>query len=163
MKKLTYYLLLFITTIISEANGQSLTPQVYAANGTHYSNATGQLSFTIGEPLTSTYSGASYTVTQGFHQPERNNSGIDDETDFAFTVFPNPSQDFITISTTNKGLDHFTIDLVNNLGELVRSQNISGNNQKIDLSTFAAGTYHLRINYLTNKTNSFTIIKTTNQ
>jgi hypothetical protein len=142
---------------------QSLTPQVYASSGAHYSSAGAQLSFTIGEPLTSSYTGASVSVTQGFHQPENGSAGISENEDFVFNVYPNPTQNYVTISTTNENIQQYQLDLIDQLGQVVKSQLMQGNNQQVDVSTFAAGNYHLRLTYLKNQVNSFTIIKVSNQ
>ena len=57
------------TTLI--AASQSITPQVVATSGTHYSSSGHSLSWTIGESATATLSDPSNTLTQGFHQPEQ--------------------------------------------------------------------------------------------
>ena len=50
-------------------NAQSLSPQVIASAGGYQSNATGSLSFTIGETNTQTLASATHMLTQGFQQP----------------------------------------------------------------------------------------------
>lgn len=50
-------------------SAQSLSPQVIASAGGYQSNATGSLSFTIGETNTTTLSTATAMLTQGFQQP----------------------------------------------------------------------------------------------
>ncbi len=50
-------------------NAQSLSPQVIASAGGYQANATGSLSFTIGETNTQTLASATHMLTQGFQQP----------------------------------------------------------------------------------------------
>ena len=148
--------------IYGPISAQSLTPVVYASAGSHYTNSTGQMSYTIGEPLTSSYTNTTM-VTQGFHQPEQNSSGVHNNPDFVFTVYPNPSTGYISIVSNNPAIEEFGLELINNLGQILMFKNISGNMQEVNVSELAPGTYHLRITYMNNQSNSFTIIKTTNQ
>ena len=154
-------LMLFAAMGTGTLFAQSLTPQVFASSGTHYTSASAQLSFTIGEPLTSSYTSGTVMVTQGFHQPEQNTSGIEENKPFAFNVYPNPTQDFITIAIKDASIDQYTVDLIDQWGQVIASRKLTGDNQQVDVSALAAGTYHLRLTYLQNKSNSFTIIKTT--
>ena len=60
----------FMATLFSIGlQAQSLTPQVIASGGSSYASGGYTLDFTVGEPLTATFSGGSNIVTQGFHQP----------------------------------------------------------------------------------------------
>ncbi len=63
----------FIVTLsnclIVELNAQTLSPKVIASAGSYASNASGSLSFTIGEANTQTFSNATNMLTQGFQQP----------------------------------------------------------------------------------------------
>ena len=163
MKKLLLIMGFGMLISITMLQSQSLTPQVYASSGSHYTSAAAQLSFTIGEPLTSTYTGATTMVTQGFHQPDKNTAGINENEDFIFNIYPNPTQNYVTISYSDESIKKYTVDLIDQLGQIVATRILTGNNQQIDVSTLAAGNYHLRVTYLQNKSNSFTIIKTTNQ
>ena len=163
MKKLILSVGLGMLLGITTLQSQSLTPQVYASSGSHFTSAAAQLSFTIGEPLTSTYTGATTMVTQGFHQPDKNTAGINQNEDFVFNIYPNPTQNYIIISYSDESIKNYTVDLIDQLGQVLATRVLSGNNQQIDVSTLAAGNYHLRVTYLQNKSNSFTVIKTTNQ
>ena len=162
MKKLILTIGVVVFIGIPIVQSQSLTPQVFASSGTHYTSASSQLSFTIGEPLTSSYTAGSTTVTQGFHQPEIKYAGIEHNDDFVFNVYPNPVQDYINITITDESINQYSMEIIDQLGQIIESKVLSGNNQQVDISTLSAGNYHLRITYKQNKTNSFTIIKTTN-
>jgi len=161
MKKssLAVFAFLCLSCFSLVTHAQSLTPTVYSSAGNHYTNGTGQMSYTIGEPFTSTYSG-SVVVTQGFHQPDQNGSGIGEHSDFIFSVFPNPSSGQVLIQTTQTSIQEFNLELINNLGQVIASKKINADKTELDISMLAAGTYHLRITYLNNKTNSFTLVKT---
>lgn len=164
MKRIFLGIVMLNVGLVSFVSAQSLEPQVFATSGTHYENASGQLDFTIGECLTSTYVGSSYMVTQGFHQPRPsfNGDAVQENESFVFNIYPNPATNYIVFSTTDPNITDYTVDLIDNLGQVVQNKLFYGNNQQMDISTLAAGNYHLRITFLDNKINSFTIIKTTN-
>lgn len=48
---------------------QSLSPEVISSSGDHFQNAGGSISWTLGETVTETFTGASIVLTQGFQQP----------------------------------------------------------------------------------------------
>jgi len=65
------------------------------------------------------------------------------------TVFPNPSQDVFSIQFKNLIVQDIKINIINNIGELVFSENLIGHigayNKKIDLKENAKGIYFLEI------------------
>lgn len=48
---------------------QSLSPAVISSSGNHFESAGGSLSWTLGETVTATFTGANFALTQGFQQP----------------------------------------------------------------------------------------------
>lgn len=142
-------------------HAQSLTPQIYATSGSHFVSGTSQLTFTIGEPQTFTYNGSSVIVTQGFNQPETSTSSIDNSEAFTFNIYPNPSQEFIVISSTNSDIQEINVELIDINGKVVKHFLGYNLQQPLNISYLADGTYHLRITYNKDLFNSFTIIKTT--
>jgi len=65
------------------------------------------------------------------------------------TIFPNPSQDVFSIQFKNLIVQDIKINIINNIGELVFSENLIGHigayNKKIDLKENAKGIYFLEI------------------
>jgi len=51
------------------ANAQSVSPEVIATSGDYYENANISISWSLGEVVTETFTGASIILTQGFQQP----------------------------------------------------------------------------------------------
>ncbi len=66
---LAYWLIGIFVFIGTLLHAQSISPKVIATAGGYQSNASGSLSFTIGETNTQTLSAASHMLTQGFQQP----------------------------------------------------------------------------------------------
>jgi hypothetical protein len=60
-----------------------------------------------------------------------------------FSIFPNPAMDKITVKRTNS--DHATIDLYNAMGMHIATYEIDDVQFNITVSSFAAGTYFLRV------------------
>jgi hypothetical protein len=69
--------------------------------------------------------------------------GISDAEEEAFTVYPNPANDIITIVTPLKFSE---IRFVNFLGKVIYSNKIKGDNLQINTSGFEPGMYILQIN-----------------
>jgi hypothetical protein len=69
--------------------------------------------------------------------------GIPDAEEEAFTVYPNPANDIITIVTPLKFSE---IRFVNFLGKVIYSNKIKGDNLQINTSGFEPGMYILQIN-----------------
>jgi hypothetical protein len=66
---------------------------------------------------------------------------------FAFSVFPNPATDRITLSLTST--DFNTLEIFNSLGVLVHTSNVFGSQVIVDVSVFPVGYYVVRVNGLT--------------
>ena len=71
MKEITLYLILSFF-LIRQINAQ----EVVSAGGGDFTNSSLSVSWTIGEPITETYSVGSNILTQGFHQSKLSVIGI---------------------------------------------------------------------------------------
>ncbi|MCH8319134.1 MAG: hypothetical protein IIA88_11690, partial [Bacteroidetes bacterium] len=79
---------------------QSISPEVYAASGEYYTSANATLSWTIGEGVIETFTGANAILTQGFQQSLYTITSIEEVSDnnYQISVYPNPATDFININ-----------------------------------------------------------------
>ncbi len=75
--------------------------------------------------------------------------GIDEVNNDAFTLYPNPATNSITISVDSKLLNN-TLQLFDVLGNQVYSSTIKNNIETIDISSFAKGMYFVKINGIDN-------------
>jgi len=150
MKKLLILSGMFVYTF---SNAQSVTPIVMSNDGGFFDSPQGSVAWTVGEPISETYSQGVNITTMGFHQAEI----VEIKTliskygkDQSILVFPNPVKDDVNISF--KGIDDgtYALELVDALGKLLyqSNANISGtaDNVKINVTNYAAGTYFLKIN-----------------
>jgi hypothetical protein len=129
---------------------QSISPDVVASAGDYFSNGTVSISWTLGEVATETIGNGTYTLTQGFQQP--NYDAISSvptyfNPKFDVSLYPNPSTDYIKL--TIKGNDDFelTVNLYDAIGrELLTSKVNQGISEKtIDMSMYRPGMYFVKI------------------
>ncbi len=63
------------------------------------------------------------------------------ENNFAISIYPNPTQNFVYINTTND----LSYEVFSTVGQLMLKGELVGNNKTIDVSNFSEGIYYLRI------------------
>ncbi|MCQ2286360.1 MAG: thiol protease/hemagglutinin PrtT [Bacteroidales bacterium] len=59
-------------------------------------------------------------------------------------IFPNPTSDFIQV-VLNPGYQYTALQVINEQGQIVKTQKIVSTNTKIDLEGFSSGTYSIRL------------------
>jgi hypothetical protein len=140
---------------------QSISNDVIGSSGMHSVGSNGtMLSWTIGEPIVNTQGGATYILTQGFHQPWNANGStsypIIKQTTLEINVYPNPVRDILTVSISNN-MDRIYFDLYDISGRLIRHEEATANQTKITfpIRFLSAGSYLLHA-----RNNDFTINKT---
>lgn len=154
MKQLTFILTLFISM---NSFAQSLQPQVIANGGTSYSNASGQLDWTIGEPVTATLSSGN-SISQGFHQPDLSiTTGVVTEEWDGISIYPNPTVSAINIQFENLK-KNAKVELYNAEGKLVYTSVVTANMQ-IQMEGMAKGSYLLTLIENNKKTHTAQVIK----
>jgi len=145
----------------SYVQAQSVTPEVVATSGGYFTSANAQLSWTLGEPVTETWSNVSSTLTQGFQQNSYSLTGIEElENNVFITAYPNPSTGLINIGISGNSHPYTQAVLVNASGQTVGQVSLTGINRcSFDLTPFASGTYVLSIFDQQQQKQSLTIIK----
>lgn len=146
MKLLISCLAVFYALSLSGLNAQ----EVISSAGTQ-SSSTGtsavSLAWTVGEPVIGTVSNGSYTLTQGFHQPRISSSAVDDAVipGLSLDVYPNPSTDELNLRINEGDLSQFQYTLITLEGKTLILKKISKNLTRIDMNTYSAGSYFLKI------------------
>lgn len=123
---------------------QSVSPDVIASSGEHFTAANTQLSWTIGELMIETYTAGNNQLTQGFHQTKLSAVGIEDlDESIVFNVFPNPTTQQLNLEIGQGKVD-YTVRLFDVNGKMMYSELISNSGIKnIDVTKYGAGTYFL--------------------
>jgi hypothetical protein len=120
--------------------------QVIAGAGSYFSNASGSIAFTIGEPVIATQTSGGIIITQGFHQPEDEFSTTAPALAPAsgIAVFPNPTRDEVFVTLTGSGTG-WTCTLYDLCGKITLQQVLPAQRNTLDLSAFANGPYALHV------------------
>lgn len=133
--------------------------EVVATQGDSYSNASGNIDFTIGEVIINTGTDGSNDLTQGFHQTNWNFLGVEDHSpSYEATIFPNPTSEVLNIRTST--FENVTYTLYDAQGKLVLQDILSAEQTPIQVGQLAPGSYSL---ILSNQTQNLKTFKLTKQ
>ncbi len=144
---LLLFLLLITINIIAQ--------DVVSTQGDSYSNAIGNIDFTIGEVIINTGTDGINAITQGFHQTNWNFVEVKDYSpSYEATIFPNPTSDILTIITSM--FENVTYALYDVQGKLIFQGKLSAIQTSLQVSQLAMGSYSLK---LSNKTQNLKIFK----
>ena len=117
--------------------------EVVAPQGESYSNSSGEIQFTLGELMISTFENGTNGITQGFHQTKLIISSIEDfSSSMKVAIYPNPVLNQLTIKFTDIQFG-YQVDLLDINGKLVGTQPLVGLESTMDVSALAAGIYML--------------------
>tara|TARA_B100000809_G_scaffold5758_1_gene5860 strand:+ start:3273 stop:3737 length:465 start_codon:yes stop_codon:yes gene_type:complete len=152
MKKTAFLLFSLFATI-------SLTAQeIVSTQGDSYTNASGNIDFTIGEVIINTGTDGTNDLTQGFHQTNWNFVGLEDHApSYEAIIFPNPTSEVLNIRTST--FKNVTYTLYDAQGKLVMQNILSAEQTPIQVSQLAPGNYSLTLNNQTENLKTFKLIK----
>lgn len=155
MKHLLIILILTGACCLSQINAQ----EVISSGGTYFKGTTASLAWTVGEMVTSTFSGGGYILTQGFHQTKLSASAIDDlpTPGLVLAVYPNPTNTVLHLKVDEGDFSRLQYSLLTIAGKTLATKKISKNLTDIDMLTYSAGNYLLQV-----KRQSGELIKTFN-
>ena len=152
-----YSLIILSFYCISLAYAQTLSPQVVASGGNYISSSAGSVSYTVGEPVTTTISGGGNYLTQGFQQPTDIVNGlldIDKEAFGSFSVYPVPAIEKLWFGYEFPAQGQVTVELYNTLGQkldytLTESYESGKVVHSFDCTLYAAGQYIITATFTT--------------
>jgi len=76
------------------------------------------------------------------------------------TLYPNPSTDFITLSSKNENLEELSFALIDNSGKIIlNDQKVNSENEKINIKALPSNMYFLIISKLNKKSKTFKFLK----
>jgi hypothetical protein len=149
MRKIHVVLGLCLAACVVKA--QTVTPTVYSNQGGYNVAAGGDISWTVGEPVSETYTNTTKMTTMGFHQPELGVATLIKEqgNDKQILVYPNPVINALTISFKDLDNGVYKMELFDDLGRSVykAETEIKADSKLVQLNMahYAAGNYYLRI------------------
>lgn len=145
MKYLLLLLLICASPEFVPVNAQT----AIASSGGEANGTGGTVSFTTGQVAYTVHESSTGMVIQGCQQPYEVFviTGTKEETgkDETFTVFPNPSSDYVILRID--GIDHgsLSLQLFNNSGNLILKKKISGRDTVLDMQDLPPSAYILNI------------------
>ena len=153
MKKHTLFVLTLLSTLAVTAQ------EVVSTQGDSYSNASGNIDFTIGEVIINTGTDGTNDLTQGFHQTTWNFVGLEDHApSYEATIFPNPTSEVLNIRTST--FENVTYTLYDAQGKLVMQDLLSAEQTPIQVSQLAPGSYSITLTNEMQNLKTFKLVKT---
>ncbi len=137
----------FIVFICSSAS--LLAQEIITTDGNFSSNAQGSLSWTLGEPVTETFSDGNNLLTQGFQQNYESLLSVDGPENLpSLELFPNPFSEDLTLQYSGSDAS-ILIEIYDAQSRRVLSKNYPLNGSMIsvtlELSELSTGHYQVRI------------------
>jgi hypothetical protein len=152
MKKTAFVLFSLFATISFSAQ------EVLATQGDSYSNASGNIDFTIGEVIINTGTDGTNDLTQGFHQTNWNILGVEDYApNYEAIIYPNPTSEVLNIRTS--AFENITYTVYDAQGKLIMQNILTAEQAPIQVSQLAPGSYSLTLNNETQNLKTFKLIK----
>jgi hypothetical protein len=124
----------------------TLKPDVVTTTGGFYSNSAGSLSWTMGEPISETFSDTGNTLTQGFQQGAYSVVSVIDEVaqpTINISVYPNPVTSLLNIKSNSS--DPFRAEVIDLQGNIVYEQAFENGQGQIDLNNLPDAMYLLGV------------------
>jgi hypothetical protein len=160
-------ILLFILSVNAVfLHAQSIAPQLISSDGNFSTSAAGSISWSIGEPISDTYS-ASQQITKGFQQPKSiyiTSLAEDNKPGGAVFAFPSPATNEVQLDFSTMQNGEYTIEIFDVTGKELANYKIDvrseTHKETLDLQNYAEGLYVVKItNTVTSKTKYFRLVK----
>ncbi len=137
--------LLLFTFLLFFVNAQSEAQEVISSSGDYYDNGSISVSWTLGEPVTETISDGTNILTQGFQQSKLSATEIFNisSDNINITLFPNPTQDYINLKTSDFKDLTYNISDIN--GRLLNEGKVVSQNTEISVNKLPAAVYFFKI------------------
>lgn len=132
------------------------------ATGGNASGSGGSTSYSVGQIVYTTNTGASGSISQGVQQSvELFTLSNPDLTTVNLTAitYPNPTSDFVVLAISDANLTNLSYALYDLQGRAVAKGLAIQSNTQIDMQALAAGTYVLKVTQNNQELKSFKIIK----
>ncbi len=152
-------IIVFLTFTASPIHSQ----QTVAVSSGNTTGAGGSVSYTLGQVAYTTNTSTSGTVTQGVQQPYEIFvvTGLEEAKgiNLEFTVYPNPTTDFLKLNVENHELKNLCYQLYDINGNLLQKKEIINKETVIQTSDLAPAAYYLQISDNEKEIKTFKIIK----
>jgi len=137
--------LLLFSVLLFYGIFQTAAQEVISSGGDYYNNGTVSLSWTLGEPVTETITDGTNILTQGFQQSKLSATEIFNinSDNFNISLFPNPTQNFINLKTSDFENLSYNISDIN--GKLLKEGKLISESTEISVKKLPAAVYFFTI------------------
>lgn len=133
------------------------------ATGTNASGSGGTVSYSVGQVVYTTNTGASGSVAQGVQQPYEisvvtsieNAKGIC----LSVTAYPNPTTNYLTLYIEDFDISNLSYQLFDINGKILQNKKITSNQTSIGMSNLIPATYFVKVIQKNKEVKTFKIIK----
>src|SRR5574344_2654798 len=133
------------------------------ATGTNASGSGGSVSYSVGQVVYTTNTGASGSVAQGVQQPFEISvvTGIEEAKgiNLSVTAYPNPTTDYLTLSIGEFDISNLSYQLYDISGKLLQNEKNIGNQTSISMSNLVPATYFVKVIHGNKEVKVFKITK----
>jgi hypothetical protein len=144
MKKIASLILISLFLFITKRlYGQ----EIICSAGSYDVSTTGQLSWTIGDLITDTYTSTSSILCQGFNQTFQKTTDIEESisTGFSVEAFPNPATNFLKLKVFNKKQGNLSLSLFDLTGKKLFQKSLETEETEISLTGLIPSVYLIKI------------------
>jgi hypothetical protein len=132
------------------------------AAGGDASGSGGIFAYSVGQIVYTTIVGTNGSVAQGVQQPyeisvEPGNE--DNPITLELTIYPNPTNNFLTLNTGNSDFSTLSFQLCEINGKLINSRKITSSNETIGMENLPSAMYFLKVANNNIEVKTFKIIK----
>lgn len=136
--------------------------ETIAATGGESSGTGGTASYTIGQIVYTTATGANGSVSQGVQQPYEISVTLGVEVksiSLNLSIYPNPTANYLTLKIGNNEFPLLSYYLFDIQGKLIEKNKTTGRSTIINMTNLSSSTYFLRIMDTQKTVKTFKIIK----
>ena len=150
--------IIFLTLGLTKLYAQ----QAATATGGDASGSGGSVAYSIGQVVYTTSSGSTGSVAQGVQQPYEISIalGVENQSiNLAMAAYPNPTNDYLTLSVSNLELSNLNFQLFDMSGKLIENRKITSTTETIRMENLPSASYFLKVTNNNNDVKTFKIIK----
>jgi hypothetical protein len=143
---------LIFSLALMQAFGQDMPMKVISSAGGYFSTTSLSISWTLGEPVTTTLTGSGLILTQGFQQGNLFTTNVltPDFNNLKFKMYPNPAINKVSFEVNNKDAKgDFMVEVYDITGRKIINENLGVfNNQEIKdltVSSLKPGIYLVKV------------------
>ena len=136
--------------------------QSVTAAGNNAIGTGGSSSYSVGQVVYTVNTGTTGNLIQGVQQPfEISTLGTNEYLgiNLEFSVYPNPTNNFLTLSIQNYDFTNLKFQLFDSNGKLIENNKVSDVYTQIEMNPYEAGIYFLEVTENSKKIKTFKIIK----